>query len=126
VYDAMNGVGAHEIVIETATHGRDLAASPVAATADVLRAWRERMQDLKRDARFRSVLVFKNRGTAAGAGFDHPHSQLIAAPVVPAAVREELENATEHYRLHDRCLLCDVLQEEIASGTRVVARDQGV
>ena len=126
VYDAMNGVGAHEIVIETPTHARDLAASPPAAMVDVLRAWRERMQDLKRDARFRSVLALKNHGAAAGAGFDHPHSQLIAAPVVPAAVRDELENATAHYRLHDRCLLCDVIAEEVTSDLRVVAREQGV
>ena len=83
LYDRMNGVGAHEVVIETPDHGATLATLPVDAVADVLLAYRERMVDLKKDPRFEYVLVFKNHGEAAGASLEHPHSQLIATPDHP-------------------------------------------
>src|SRR2546430_16932956 len=86
----MNGVGAHEVVIETPVHSASLGTLPVDAVADVLLAFRERMLDLKKDPRLEYVPVFKNHGEAAGASLGHPHSQLIATPVIPVTVAEEL------------------------------------
>ena len=91
LFDKMNGVGAHEVIIETPEHNQSLATLPVVAIERVLWAFRERMLDLKQDTRFRYILIFKNHGSAAGAALEHPHSQLIALPIVPRNVRDELE-----------------------------------
>src|SRR5205823_12239091 len=83
LYDSMAGVGAHEVVIETSEHARSTAQLSPEHLQSVLRTFQERMVDLARDIRLRSILVFKNSGIAAGATLSHAHSQLIALPVVP-------------------------------------------
>src|SRR5689334_8081985 len=121
IYDLMNGIGAHELVVESPDHDRDLSRLAPSVLEDVLRAYRERIADLKRDARFRSVLVFRNRGVDAGATVDHPHSQLVATPVVPLVVADELHNARAYHDYRERCLFCDILRQETEAGTRMVA-----
>jgi len=83
IYDKMNGIGAHEVIIETPDHTASLSDLPSSHISAVLEAWRQRMVDLEKDTRFEYVSVFKNHGEAAGASLEHPHSQLIATPVVP-------------------------------------------
>jgi UDPglucose--hexose-1-phosphate uridylyltransferase len=122
----MNGVGAHEVVVESPAHDVELGAQSVAGVEGVLRAYRSRMADLRRDPRFRSVTLFKNRGREAGATLEHPHSQLIATPVVPLTVTAELDNAHAYYRYRERCLFCDILRQEIEARVRVVVESQHV
>ena len=121
LFDKMNGIGAHEVIIETPKHEETLATMSDAAVEQVLWAFRERVQDLKRDSRFRYIIVFKNHGSAAGSSLDHPHSQLIALPIVPREVRDELEGARAHFTSKERCAFCDVLSQEERDGRRVVA-----
>ncbi|MFZ0964186.1 MAG: DUF4931 domain-containing protein, partial [Terriglobia bacterium] len=97
LYDKMNGIGAHEVIIETPKHELTLATLPVRQVEDVLWAYRDRIIDLKKDRRFKYILIFKNHGDAAGASLEHTHSQLIALPVVPKRVTEEVDGAREHY-----------------------------
>jgi UDPglucose--hexose-1-phosphate uridylyltransferase len=112
LFDRMNGVGAHEVVIETPEHAASLATLSTDAVADVLLAFRERLLDLKKDPRFEYVLVFKNHGEAAGASLEHPHSQLIATPIIPIMVAEELAGAAQYYALKERCVWCDIVRQE--------------
>jgi UDPglucose--hexose-1-phosphate uridylyltransferase len=126
LYDLMSGLGAHEIVVETPHHDRTLASLPVAAVGEVLRAYRERIADLKKDERFRSVIVFKNHGAEGGASLEHSHSQLIATPVVPLIVNEELQSARSYLEYHERCLFCDILAQELDGGERLVAQSTHV
>jgi UDPglucose--hexose-1-phosphate uridylyltransferase len=120
LYDKMNGVGAHEVVIEGPAHGMDLADLPVEHLVEVLKAYRERMMDLHRDRRFRYVLIFKNHG--AGATLEHTHTQLIATPIIPKILMEELEGARRYHELKERCVFCDIIQQDTAdhNGRRVV------
>jgi len=120
LFDKMNGVGAHEVIIESPEHSMTLAQLPEKRVEDVLWAYRDRMLDLKKDKRFRYILVFKNQGEAAGASLEHTHSQLIALPVVPIYVREEVEGAKTYYNFKERCIFCDVIRQEAASGARVI------
>jgi UDPglucose--hexose-1-phosphate uridylyltransferase len=120
LFDKMNGVGAHEVIIETPSHDATLAELPEKRVEDVLWAYRDRMLDLKKDRRFRYILVFKNHGEAAGASLEHTHSQLIALPVVPIYVREEVEGAKTYYNFKERCIFCDIIRQEAASGARVI------
>ena len=97
MFDRMNGIGAHEVIIETPDHDETLATMSEPEIERVLWAFRERVLDLKQDHRLRYILVFKNHGAAAGATLEHPHSQLIALPIVPDFVREEIEGARRHF-----------------------------
>lgn len=122
LYDKMNGVGAHEVVIEGPGHDQDLADLPVEHLVEVLKAYRERMVDLHRDRRFRYVLIFKNHGAGAGATLEHTHTQLIATPIIPKILQEELDGARRYYELKERCVFCDIVQQDTAdhNGRRVV------
>lgn len=124
IYDKMNGVGAHEVIIETTEHGAELSELPVAQIAAVATAIRERMLDLTRDRRFRYIQIFKNHGAAAGATLEHSHTQLIAVPIVPRRVVAELRGFVQHYESKERCILCDVVDQEVESGKRVVTQSE--
>ena len=121
IYDQMNGVGAHEVLIEAPTHEISMARLPVAMVRDTLFAYRDRMVDLSRDSRLRYVLIFKNYGEAAGASLEHTHSQLIALPIVPRLVHTEVTRAQEYWGLKERCVFCDMVSQEIEQGRRIVS-----
>jgi UDPglucose--hexose-1-phosphate uridylyltransferase len=120
MFDRMSGIGAHEVIIETPDHDRPLALQSEIEIERVLWACRERMLDLKRDFRLKYILVFKNHGAAAGATLEHPHSQLIALPIVPDFVRAQIDGARRHFEIKQRCVYCDILHQELSDGRRVV------
>jgi UDPglucose--hexose-1-phosphate uridylyltransferase len=126
LFDRMNGIGAHEVIIETPDHSKVLATMSEAEIERVLWAFRERIVDLKRDIRFRYILVFKNHGAAAGATLEHSHSQLIALPIVPDFVREELEGARQHFAAKERCVFCDIIRQEVTAGQRIIHENPDV
>lgn len=114
MFDKMSGVGAHEVIVETPEHDVELADLPEGQIANIMRAYRERMRDLGGDDRFKYVLIFKNQGYLAGASIAHPHSQLIATPVTPKRVKEELSGAAKYYDFKRRCVFCDIIKQETA------------
>jgi len=120
IYDKMNGIGAHEVVIETPHHTETLATLPLKSVENVLWAYRERIIDLRRDPRLRYILVFKNYGSAAGASLEHSHSQIIALPIVPTRVREEIEGSKNYFLYKDRCVFCDIIRQELQQRKRVI------
>ncbi len=121
IYDTLNGIGAHEVVIETPNHARDLADLNEKSFHDILLIFKNRTLDLKKDSRFKYILIFKNHGAAAGASLEHTHSQLIATPIVPKRVVEELEGSKRFYNFKERCIYCDIIQQEKKSQNRVVS-----
>lgn len=120
IYDLMNGIGAHEVVIESPDHMADFSTYPAVQTARVLRSFQMRYLDLLNDPRFKYILIFKNFGKPAGASLEHCHCQLIATPTIPKTVAEEMENCLDYYNYRERCAFCDIIAEERASGARVV------
>ena len=122
-YDQMNGIGVHEVVVETPRPDLQMADMPLGQIEKVALAYRNRLQDLMQDKRLRYILVFKNHGIAAGAPHFHSHSQVIGLPVTPTTVRQELMSAQEHYLQKERCLFCDLIRQELESGTRVILED---
>jgi UDPglucose--hexose-1-phosphate uridylyltransferase len=119
-YDMQAAVGAHEVFVETPLHDHPATATRMVELRNVFRAWRERVRDLQRDDRIAHCVVFKNEGVLAGATLEHPHSQLIALPVVPTSLVTECTNAREHYACHGRCLVCDMVDWERSQRERVV------
>jgi UDPglucose--hexose-1-phosphate uridylyltransferase len=124
IYDKMNGVGAHEVVIETPRHEEILTTLPLKGVNNVLHAYRERIIDLRRDQRLRYVLVFKNHGLAAGASLEHSHSQIIALPIVPKRVSEEIEGAKTYFNFKDRCVFCDIIRQELQQKRRIITENK--
>jgi UDPglucose--hexose-1-phosphate uridylyltransferase len=125
IYDKMNGIGAHEVLIETTDHEAEFSELPVEHGAMVMRALRERILDLSRDRRFRYIQVFKNHGEAAGASLEHSHIQLIATPIVPRRVTEELNGCSNHFEMKERCIYCDIVDQETSIQKRVVVDNDG-
>jgi len=120
LYDRMNGVGAHELIIETPEHlvtQGDLSEKRI---EDIFWACRDRMLDLRKDHRLRHILLFKNHGEAAGSSIEHTHSQLIALPVIPKRVQEELDGCRRYFEFKERCIYCDITRQELETGSRVV------
>lgn len=120
MYDKMSGIGAHEVIIETPDHKLSLPEMAEKQVEEVLWAFRDRINDLKRDRRFRYIVVFKNHGESAGATLEHTHSQLIALPVIPKRVREEVEGARTYYDFKERCIYCDIVRHESQAAVRMV------
>ncbi|HNQ35809.1 MAG TPA: galactose-1-phosphate uridylyltransferase, partial [bacterium] len=124
LFDQMNGIGAHEVIIETNRHVVDIAELSEAEILQVIGAYQSRSLDLKKDSRFRYILIFKNCGERAGASLEHTHSQIIATPVTPKRVREELAGSQQHFLAKERCIFCDLLEQELDSGKRVIQETQ--
>jgi UDPglucose--hexose-1-phosphate uridylyltransferase len=120
VFDKMNAVGAHEVIIETPEHQVSLATMSQRAVEDVFWACFFRLTDLKKDIRFKYVLIFKNEGEVAGASLEHTHTQLIALPIVPKTVKEEMDNAKTYYDSKERCIFCDIINQELNANKRLV------
>jgi len=125
MFDKMNGVGAHEVFIESPDHNITLSTMSLKSVEDVLWAYHQRMSDLKRDPRFKYILIFKNEGEDAGASLEHTHSQLIALPIVPHLVEEEISQSKQYYGYKERCLFCDIIRQESADRRRVISENEG-
>jgi UDPglucose--hexose-1-phosphate uridylyltransferase len=125
IYDKMNGIGAHEVIIETPDHDKETSQLSDENMRQVLLAFKERILDLKRDVRFRYIIIFKNQGMAAGASLEHSHSQLIATPIIPTRVSQELDGGKRHYDMKERCIFCDMAEQETADGKRMVIENDG-
>ena len=123
MFDKMNGIGAHEVIIESPDHKAGIATMADEALENVFWAYRDRILDLKKDPRFRYILIFKNHGIEAGASLEHTHSQLIALPIIPIHVLEELHGAKEHFVEKERCIYCDILRQEMQEGSRIVCEN---
>ena len=123
LYDKMNGIGAHEVIVETPHHDQEFSQFPPEKMALVFQAYRNRIIDLSQDKRFQYVMVFKNHGRAAGASLEHSHSQLIALPILPRMLVSEIEGAKSYYRYKERCIFCDIVKQEMKQEIRVVCQN---
>ena len=124
-FDRMNGVGAHEVIIETPEHCSGIADLSEEQVVRIVDTYVHRLKGLMENPLLRYVLLFKNHGKEAGASLLHPHSQIIATPIVPQEVRDSLNIAKEYYERKERCLFCDIMLAELKSGERIVEDADG-
>ncbi len=123
IYDKMNGIGAHEVIIETPRHNETLVQMSHDQLIQVFWAYRDRMIDLAKDMRFRYIMIFKNFGRAAGASLEHSHSQLIALPIVPQRIEEEIKGSRRYFDYKERCVYCDIIRQERSQNLRIVCEN---
>ena len=117
---SMAGFGVHDVIIETPDHSHVTALMPDAHVGNILRAYKSRYDQLSLDPRIAHVTIFKNHGLDAGTSLEHPHSQLIATPVISSQVRGRFQTALQHYDEYGDCMFCQAIEEEIAEQDRVV------
>lgn len=118
-FKRIEGMGVHEVIIESPLHNATLAQLDVAQVEQILYTYRARYNNLKPLPFVRFISIFKNQGETAGTSMEHPHSQLIATPIAPPYIRRKLDIALQYYDDTDTCLYCDLFQHELRVGRRV-------
>jgi len=124
IYDMQNGIGAHEVLLETPYHEKDIPDLTNQEVESFLSMYARRTRELEKDKRFKYIMVFKNYGFAAGASIGHPHSQIIALPMVPKNVKEEIRGAHSYFEYRERCLFCDIIRQELQDKQRIITENE--
>ena len=124
LYDRMNGIGADEVIVETPLHTQTLTAMDMPSVQNIFVAYRERTLDLLKDQRFKFVMIFKNSGAAAGASLAHSHSRLVALPIIPVRLSQEIAGSLDYYKSKERCIFCDIAAQESEERKRVIYENE--
>lgn len=124
IYDKMDGLGKHEIFIETEDHIKCISELSQTQVEKVILAYRDRYVEIATDKNIKHILIFKNYGEDAGASLEHSHSQLIATPVVPKRVETEINGAFDYYKFRDRCVYCDIIDQELIDKERIIDENE--
>ena len=117
---SINGVGIHEVIVTSPDHSQTPALMSAHEVELILKCYHLRYLALSKDQRIDLITIFKNHGVDAGTSLEHPHSQVIGAPIIPAEVRGRMEDALRFYNEESRCLGCSVLREELDDRTRII------
>jgi UDPglucose--hexose-1-phosphate uridylyltransferase len=125
-FHSLEAAGVHEVIIESPNHQDGFGVQKPEEILTALRAWQERYTELAYEKGIIYTQIFKNHGAVAGASLEHPHSQLIATPVVPSTVENRLASTQSYYQESGRCFYCDLLEAEEREGVRTVYRDEHV
>lgn len=125
LYLEMDGIGQHEVVIETPDHSRTIATLSEEEVTAVVRTYRDRFLALDRSPWNQLIIIFRNQGERAGTSLAHPHSQIIGSPIVPEEIRRRLEESQRYHDDLGTCVYCDILEYEVADKTRVVCSNSG-
>ena len=121
VFSSMSGIGCHEVIVESPEHDKPLALLPVVQVKEVLEMYRHRFLDLSKDKRFKYIQIFENHGAEAGASLAHPHSQVIATPMIPVHVASELRGADNFFTdMGGDCIFDSIISEELKEGKRII------
>ena len=123
MYDHITGMGAHEVIIDTPRHKLGLSDYSDDIFFNIFTAAIARIKDLQNDNRIRYINVFKNHGYGAGAFMEHPHTQIVGLPVITKYIKQELLASKNYYLLKERCLYCDIINQEMFENQRVVAEN---
>lgn len=124
MYDMSNGVGAHEVLIESPYHQKDISDLTNEEVEKFLSMYCRRAIDLVKDKRFKYIMIFKNYGAAAGASLEHPHTQMVALPMVPKNAMEEIRGARHYFDYRDRCIFCDMIRQEREEKERIILENK--
>ncbi len=124
IFRWMDGVGVHEVVIETPDHDRELPDLPLYHIQQVLETYKKRVLSIEKEFQYKYVHVFKNKGREAGASLSHPHSQIVATPIIPKKVNEELYGCERLHRQHGECIICRIIRDETSEGERLILRNE--
>lgn len=124
MYDVCNGIGAHEVLIENPCHDKDISDLADEDVRRIITMYCRRANDLIKDKRFKYIMIFKNYGPDAGASLEHAHSQIIALPMTPKSVLEEIKGAEDYFGFKERCIYCDIISQELQEKERIISENE--
>lgn len=116
----MSGAGVHEVIIETPLHNTTTALLSEKNVQDIIITYQKRYEEIAKDKRCEMIIIFKNHGESAGTSLIHPHSQIIAIPMVPLSIRERIETALDYFDDTGECIFCKVLGDELQDNKRII------
>lgn len=122
-YDILNGVGDHEVIIETPDHFADIPFMSSSSVERIISVYHKRYADLMLKENLKHIIIFRNHGPNAGTSLIHPHSQLIATPVMPKDIFFEERNAALYYEYEERCPYCGIIDFEDQDGSRKISEN---
>jgi len=123
IFDLMDGVGVHEVVIENPYHDKSIDQLPIELVEEVLWSYRERYETLMKDDRIKYIIIFRNHGRIAGSSLTHPHSQIVALPVIPQRVWGKVHGVFQYYEYRENCVYCDMLTKEREAKERIISEN---
>jgi len=116
----MNGIGDHEVIIESPEHDKTIATMAPEQVEEIFRAYSQRYKELVKDPKYEMIIIFKNHGMNAGTSLRHPHSQVIATPITPMHIRHRVEEAMRYFDDNGDCVYCEMLKKEKKAKERVI------
>lgn len=122
MFDAMNSIGIHEVVVETPHHAIGLHNTSLDQVRELIWAFKQRLLEIKKNPSYKHFLIVKNSGRGLS-GFSHSHSHLVAMPIIPKRIEDEIDGAREYFHYHDRCIYCDIVRQEIEENSRIIHQD---
>lgn len=117
---SVNGVGIHEVIIETPFHNLTTATMPDEQLREVIRTYKERFIHIYNDPRVVHVIIFRNNGPASGTTIEHPHSQIVGTPIIPLQIRNRSEEYRRFFDDNGVCLMCKTINDELKEGSRIL------
>jgi UDPglucose--hexose-1-phosphate uridylyltransferase len=120
IYRSMTAVGHHEVIVEHRLHNMTIALMTNDEVAEILRCYRHRYREIKKDSKVEAIILFKNHGEAAGTSVAHPHSQLVATPIVPNQIRSRTEEALRYFDDNGECVCCRTVHDELLAKERLI------
>lgn len=122
-YFWMEGIGYHEVIV-TRDHQKSIGQMEDWQVGEILDAFQTRYLDLMNKKSVRYIEIFHNQGKSAGASIVHPHSQLVAVPVISPYIESELSGAEDYFSKNKQCVYCAMIGWEKKEGGRVVFENE--
>jgi len=123
IYHSISGYGVAEVIVESPKHNLNLALMSDEEVENIIKAYKDRYLSLQNKEGIESVVIFRNNGSGAGTSLEHPHSQLIATPIVPPQIRNRVESAMAFFDVTGKCIFCSVLEQEMAAKIRMISEN---
>jgi UDPglucose--hexose-1-phosphate uridylyltransferase len=123
INSTITGVGIHDVIVETPKHNSITALLPEQDIYHLLMAFKMRYEEIAKDTRMETIVIFKNHGESAGTSIEHPHCQIAATPVVPYNFRARIQEVMRYFDDYGDCIFCRTALDEIADGTRIIAEN---
>ncbi|MCK5466748.1 galactose-1-phosphate uridylyltransferase [Candidatus Parcubacteria bacterium] len=122
-FEVIDGVGYHEVLV-TEDHQKDIPEMEIERVAEIIDAYQDRYLALMNRKYIKYVSIFKNYGREAGASIKHPHSQIIAMPVIDPDVFRSLSGSESYYQAYLECVHCVMIEWEKENGKRIIFENE--
>jgi len=124
LYEKISGFGIHEVIIETPCHNQEIEKLDINDILEIFDVYSRRFEALKKEKGIKQVIIFKNHGEYAGASLKHPHSQVVAMPILTEKAKKEIFNLKKYFSKNKSCAFCDMIRMEQKENKRIIEENE--